>query len=1138
MTISGTPLGVARLGGIGESVDLTISRSFLSGPDIGASVNTSGIGTVRLSVVGSTIEGQSSAGVSVGGSVYSGAITVNIDSASTLYGSTGLHVNTGVVQPLASATVTVGGSILGSRFGILSGGNVVLELSGSVSGSHAAIAFNGGTNRITLQDGARVLGQIWGWGDTTLVFDGSGFNSYLDQAYASRAIKNGTGTWVLNAASVASAAVQGFWINSGTIELVGSVGSLAPGSTRFFNAGTLSINSADYVYLRGEISGTGKLVQTGPGTTVLTAENTYIGGTFIDGGRLHLGEGGLSGSLSGSIANNGVLAFHRFDLLTVANPISGAGRVEQIGEGTTILSAINSYAGGTVIRAGRLAVSQDDNLGAAAGGILLDGGTLAIFGRSFASTSREIALGAGGGISVDEASHTFTIARPLSGSGWLAKRGAGTLVLTGASTYAGATFVSAGRLHIGDGGRSGSIAGLIVNDAVLAFNRSDTFTVSNPISGTGKVEQTGSGATILSGFNSYAGGTLIQAGRLSVSRDDNLGATTGGIMLDGGVLDILGQRYSGTNREISLGAKGGGISIDEVTNAFIVLRPLTGSGGLTKLGAGSLILTGASTHGGGTDVRSGGLFVAGSLASDVWVRPEAVIGGSGSIGKLRLDGTVSPGFSIGTLTINGTARFGATSQTVIEVAEGRSDKVVVMGEAQIGGRLVLIPRGMSFSFGKGYSILEAYGGISGRFHPETIEGSFGPAVTTRLSYSSTEVVLTLSPNVLVPVLGAIGPPNAAQVASAIDRAVAAGADSSRFFALYMQGPEQMTSSLAALSGEAAIGMQNAAFSASSQFLNMMLDPMAGARGALASGSRSSLIEMADMPGGAGQNETARRGEWAIWTKAFGQSGRTNGDHTIGASSASHSVFGVAAGADRRLGPDALFGFALAGGGSAFGLGSRGGGTGDLFQIGLYGSSRLGPGYVSAAFAYGVNAFDMKRNVNLADLSTYRAQVTAQTVGGRIELGQRFGAAAAGWAPYVALEAIHYAAPSYRETPGRSGDAFALAFAGKTSTSMRVEPGLRFDRQMRITESSDLILYGRFAWAYQATADRSIDAQFQTLSGAAFTTFGGRPSMHTALMTVGTELRLANGLRLSSSLDGEIGTRHQALRANAALRVEW
>ncbi|WP_163454709.1 autotransporter domain-containing protein, partial [Escherichia coli] len=73
-------------------------------------------------------------------------------------------------------------------------------------------------------------------------------------------------------------------------------------------------------------------------------------------------------------------------------------------------------------------------------------------------------------------------------------------------------------------------------------------------------------------------------------------------------------------------------------------------------------------------------------------------------------------------------------------------------------------------------------------------------------------------------------------------------------------------------------------------------------------------------------------------------------------------YGVAAGADYRLTSDTLVGFALAGGGTSYGLNGRGGGTGDLFQIGLYSSTRIQDGYVSAAAAYGWNGFDIRRDV--------------------------------------------------------------------------------------------------------------------------------------------------------------------------------
>ena len=90
----------------------------------------------------------------------------------------------------------------------------------------------------------------------------------------------------------------------------------------------------------------------------LTAANTYAGGTTISGGTLQLGAGGTTGSLLGNVTDNGTLAFDRSDTVTFGGVISGSGGLAQIGSGTTILNAVNTFSGPTAVTSGWLAIGD------------------------------------------------------------------------------------------------------------------------------------------------------------------------------------------------------------------------------------------------------------------------------------------------------------------------------------------------------------------------------------------------------------------------------------------------------------------------------------------------------------------------------------------------------------------------------------------------------------------------------------------------------------------------------------------------------------------------------------------------------------------------------------------------------------
>src|SRR5207247_2043306 len=125
----------------------------------------------------------------------------------------------------------------------------------------------------------------------------------------------------------------------------------------------------------------------------------------------------------------------------------------------------------------------------------------------------------------------------ISGTGSLTQSGSGTLILTNANSYTGTTLINAGTLQVGNGGASGTLGtGAVTDNATLVFNRSDTFTVTNAISGTGSLTQSGSGTLIFTNANIYTGTTVISAGTLQVGNGGASGTLGTGDVTDNAAL--------------------------------------------------------------------------------------------------------------------------------------------------------------------------------------------------------------------------------------------------------------------------------------------------------------------------------------------------------------------------------------------------------------------------------------------------------------------------------------------------------------------------------------------------------------------------------------------------------------------------
>ncbi|MCG3101632.1 autotransporter-associated beta strand repeat-containing protein, partial [Enterobacter sp. DRP3] len=312
--------------------------------------------------------------------------------------------------------------------------------------------------------------------------------------------------------------------------------------------------SSNIVTIDSVLGGSAGLSKTDLGTLILTGVSTYTGGTSISGGTLQLGDGTTGGSIVGDVSNSANLAFNYSDTEIFGGVISGTGTLSQIGTGVTALTNTNTYSGNTNITNGTLQVG--------AGGA---SGTLGS-GPTIVSTP---------GILSFNRSDVYTYNGQVSGTGMLMQNGSGTTVLAGASTYTGGTIINMGTLQIGNGNSTGSIVGNIINNSLLSFNHNNTYTQSGVISGTGMVQQNG-GTTVLSGINTYTGGTIINTGTLQVSRDENLGDPSGSLTINGGALSAGGGSSVSLTHDIAITSRGGTVTGNATLNGH-----LSGPGVLT-----------------------------------------------------------------------------------------------------------------------------------------------------------------------------------------------------------------------------------------------------------------------------------------------------------------------------------------------------------------------------------------------------------------------------------------------------------------------------------------------------------------------------------------------------------------------------
>ncbi|WP_145511395.1 autotransporter outer membrane beta-barrel domain-containing protein [Yersinia kristensenii] len=595
----GTAGGIAGNGAAG-GIAVTGNHFDLVSQGIIRGGNGGGAGLATGGAAGST-DLAGAPGGTMGSAGQAGA-----DGTAGSYGAGGVAViSTG------SSTITTSNIIAGGLAGDrktqanaieLSGGNNTLTLEsgysfvGNVISSGGDTLVLGGDTNSSFSVASLAASSPSSWTGDVQYY---GFSNY---------VKTGNSTWTLSGSTTE---VTAWNINAGTLSVSSNSNLGAAERALTFGSGTLEntavISTARDMLLNtsgtlktdanltatGQISGLGSLVKTGTAALILTNNNTYAGGTTINAGTLQIGNGGTTGSVVGDIVNNSALSFNRSDALTYGGVISGSGSLNQAGNDVLTLTGDNTYAGGTTISAGTLQIGNGGTTGSVAGDII---------NNSALSFSRSDALAYGGVISGSGSvvkagndvltltgNNTFTgdttisagtlqignggttgaivgniinnsvlsfnrsgilaYDGVISGSGSLVKTGNSMLILTGDNTFTGDTTISAGTLVVGNN-TTGSVAGNIINNSALMFNRSDALTYDGVISGSGSLNQAGGGALTLTGNNTYTGGTVVNWGTLILQGVNAAG--TGDITNNSKVV------FQGANGEFSHGIYGTG----------------------------------------------------------------------------------------------------------------------------------------------------------------------------------------------------------------------------------------------------------------------------------------------------------------------------------------------------------------------------------------------------------------------------------------------------------------------------------------------------------------------------------------------------------------------------------------------------
>jgi autotransporter-associated beta strand protein len=659
-----------------------------------------------------------------------------------------------------------------------------------------------------------------------------------------------------------------------------------------------------------------------------------------------------------------------------------------------------------------------------------------------------------------------------------------------------------------------------------------TVTINEDIGGTGSIIKTGDGFLVLTGTNSYTGGTYINGGVLSTNWDGALGAAGGLLSFDGGTLRLLNSMASA--RPVTLNSGGGYFDTNSYTLALSGI--ISGAGGLYKEGGGTLVLSGANTYLGTTTVDAGTLQLGASNSI-----PQASTVSVAAAGTFDLAGytqTIASYSGAGTLALK--LQPGVTNLTVTGAANVAGSALRVTYAPQI------------INSGDTFTPITA-GTLTGTFTSITSPA----AVIFTPTYSSGGLLLTAS---LVPFASIAANANQQAVGAALEP-LRAGASTANDIGtvlayMYTMDAAALRSALDQLSPVALLSMRGLAGNAAENTAYALRPRLAELSGGGGGGGFSSYYS-AGSSGDYVTMDEARKmvkkkdakparqldngGPWGFFASATGGGG-DNLTHKDGQKEGPAYTFysgGVAAGTDYRLWDSLTVGVA----------GAYSQGKADVYspskatvkdastRYGVYAAGGAGGLRASLYAGKAQDQFDTDRKITFYGAArTATASPSGSEKEVRADAYYQYGDLAHGGvtAPYASLDYWSLKTDPFSE---KGADSLDISAQGMSAVSLRSTAGLRFAEavdygDMRVVTSINA------GWAHQfRDQDLEMDSAFAA-GGSAFAVRTGDAVRDALKAGARISTKWEGGITGYLAYDGEYSERYTSHTGSAGLSFQF